>query len=55
MKARYTIKKIELKRFFFYLIPLLILPSLSWAWQGPLLNLVNYCQRLGALSMVNFK
>ena len=39
MKAHSAIKKIELGRFFFYLILLLILPSLSWAWQGKVVGI----------------
>ena len=34
MKACSAIKKIELGRFFFHLITVLILPSLSFVWQG---------------------
>jgi|LGVF01.1.fsa_nt_gb endonuclease YncB( thermonuclease family) len=39
MKARSAIKKIELGRFFYCLILLLILPSLTWAWQGKVVGI----------------
>ncbi len=39
MKARSAIKKIELRRFFYCLILLLILPSLTWAWQGKVVGI----------------
>ena len=39
MKASFAIKKIELGRFFFYLISVLILPSLSLAWQGKVVGI----------------
>jgi micrococcal nuclease len=39
MKACSGIKKIELGRFFFYLISVLILPSLSLAWQGKVVGI----------------
>ena len=39
MKASFAIKKIELGRFFFYLISVLILPSLSFAWQGKVVGI----------------
>ena len=39
MKARFAIKKIELSRFFFCVISVLILPSLSFAWQGKVVGI----------------
>lgn len=39
MKARFAIKKIELGRFFFYLLSVLILPSVTWAWQGKVVGI----------------
>ena len=39
MKACSAIKKIELGRFFFYLISVLILPSVSFAWQGKVVGI----------------
>ena len=39
MKARSAIKMIALRRIFFYLISVLILPSLSWAWQGKVVGI----------------
>ena len=39
MKARSAIKMIALRRIFFCLILLLILPSLTWAWQGKVVGI----------------
>ena len=39
MKARFAINKIKLGRFFLYLISALILPSLSFAWQGKVVGI----------------
>jgi len=39
MKARFAINKIKLGRFFLYLISMLILPSLSFAWQGKVVGI----------------
>jgi len=39
MKARSAIKMIALRRIFFCLILVLILPSLTWAWQGKVVGI----------------